>query len=142
MTISQEALKARIALVEQHIRSENRHHLQAIMETFGEEARYDDEPWGDHRVGNDGVRSYYEDLILALPDLQIEVHRRHVSDNHIVLEVEISGTHTAALSSTSTAMATDGVHPWVPAGGRTRRKSSAAAPISVERRGPWASRAA
>lgn len=93
MTIAQETLRARIELVEQHIRSENLHDLEAIMETFGQEARYDDEPWGDHRVGKDGVRSYYEDLIRALPDLHTDVQKRHVSDDHIILEVEISGTH-------------------------------------------------
>lgn len=94
MTNTEEDLKARIELVEQHIRSENLHDLEAIMGTFGEDARYDDEPWGDHRVGRDGVRSYYEEMIQALPDLQIDVRRRHVSDEHIILEVEISGTHT------------------------------------------------
>lgn len=94
MTVTEEVLNARMKLVEQHIRSENLHDLEAIMDTFGEEPRYDDEPWGDHRPGKQGVRSYYEDLIRALPDLQIEVHRRHVSADHIILEFEISGTHT------------------------------------------------
>lgn len=73
MAIREEILRARIELVERHVRSENLHDLEAIMETFGEAARYDDEPWGDHRVGRDGVRSYYEELIRALPDLRIDV---------------------------------------------------------------------
>lgn len=93
MTIRGEALRARMELVERHVRSENLHDFEAIMETFGDGARYDDEPWGDHRVGRDGVRSYYEELIRALPDLRIDVQRRHVSDDHVILEVEISGTH-------------------------------------------------
>ena len=29
------------------------------MATFGDDARFDDEPWGDHRQGRDGVRSCY-----------------------------------------------------------------------------------
>jgi steroid delta-isomerase-like uncharacterized protein len=94
MIKAEEDLKARIELVEQHIRSENLHDIEAIMGTFGEDARYDDEPCGDHRVGRDGVRSYYEEMIQALPDLQIDVQRRQVSYEHTILEIVISGTHT------------------------------------------------
>lgn len=94
MNVTEEVLGARMQLVEEHVRSENRHDLEAIMDTFGEEARYDDEPWGDHRRGRNGVRSYYEDLIRALPDLRIDIRGRHVCADHIILEVEISGTHT------------------------------------------------
>lgn len=84
---------ARMALVEEHVRSENRHDLEAVMATFGAAARYDDEPWDDHRQGLEGVRSYYTELMKALPDLVIDIERRHVSGDAIVLEVVISGTH-------------------------------------------------
>src|SRR6187549_2345189 len=87
---------ARLALVEQHVRSENLHDLKAVMATFGAEARYDDEPWGDHRVGREGVRSYYAELLRALPDLVIDVVQRHVAADGIILEVEIRGTHRGA----------------------------------------------
>jgi steroid delta-isomerase-like uncharacterized protein len=87
---------ARLALVEQHVRSENLHDLEAVMATFGAEARYDDEPWGDHRVGREGVRSYYAELLRALPDLVIDVVQRHVAADGIILEVEIRGTHRGA----------------------------------------------
>ena len=86
----------RIAVVEEHVRSENRHDLEAVMATFGASARYDDEPWADHRNGLDGVRSYYTELMRALPDLVIDVLRRHVSEDGIVLEVAIRGTHLGA----------------------------------------------
>ena len=88
-----ERLDARVATVEQHIRAENRHDLDGVMATFGVGARYDDEPWDDHRHGYDGVRSYYTELMHALPDLAIEVNRRHVSSDGIVVEVAIRGTH-------------------------------------------------
>src|SRR5438094_4175133 len=55
--------------------------------------RYDDEPWGDHRTGRDEVRSYYSELMRALPDLAIEVKNRHVAPESVVLEVTIRGTH-------------------------------------------------
>ncbi len=38
--------QARTAVVDEHIRCENRHDLDAMMATFGMDARYDDEPWG------------------------------------------------------------------------------------------------
>lgn len=88
-----ERTEARVAVVEEHVRCENRHDLEAVMATFGAKARYDDEPWGDHRIGRDGVRSYYTDLLRSLPDLSIEVRHRHVAADSIVLEVTIRGTH-------------------------------------------------
>ena len=89
-------VQARIALVDEHIRCENRHDLDAVMATFGADARYDDEPWEDHRKGRDGVRSYYAELMRAVPDLSIEVKQRHVSFESVVMEVTIRGTHLGA----------------------------------------------
>ena len=63
------------------------------METFGEHAWYDVEPLDEQYDGRDGVRTYYEDLLGALPDLQIDIHRRHVTDEAVILEVTMSGTH-------------------------------------------------
>jgi len=90
---NQDARLARIALVEQHIRLENAHDLEGVIHTFGDTARYDDEAWGEHYTGGDGVRQFYEPLMKALPDLEIEVQHRHVTDEAIVLEVMIRGTH-------------------------------------------------
>jgi len=90
--IFRDRLAARIAIVEQHVRLENAHDLEGVLRTFGDTARYEDEPWGEHYEGRDGVRSFYEQLMTALPDLEIEVKRRHVTDDAIVLEVMIRGT--------------------------------------------------
>ena len=84
---------ARLALVEQHIRLENAHDLDGVLRTFGETARYDDEAWGEHYHGGDGVRRFYEQLMKALPDQEIEVQRRHVTDDAVLVEVMIRGTH-------------------------------------------------
>jgi steroid delta-isomerase-like uncharacterized protein len=83
----------RIAIVEQHVRLENAHDLEGVLATFGDMARYDDEPWGEHYDGRGGVRQFYEQLMKALPDLEIHVQHRHVSEDAIVLEVTIRGTH-------------------------------------------------
>lgn len=83
---------ARISIVEQHVRLENAHDLNGVLATFGETAHYDDEAWGEHYEGPGGVRQFYEQLMKALPDLEIEIQHRHVTDDAVVLEVIIRGT--------------------------------------------------
>src|SRR5437867_3409643 len=82
-----ERIQARMAIVDEHIRCENRHDLDGVLATFGIDAKYYDEPWGDHRTGRDGVRSYYTEFLRALPDLDIEVKQRHVAAESVVVEV-------------------------------------------------------
>jgi steroid delta-isomerase-like uncharacterized protein len=92
-TIPNDRESARIALVEEHIRLENKHDLEGVLRTFGNTPRYDDEAWSEHHKGLGGVRQFYEQLMKALPDLEIDVQRRHVSDDAILVEVVIRGTH-------------------------------------------------
>ena len=84
---------ARMAVVEQHVGYENAHDLDGVLGTFGNTAHYDDEAWGEHYEGAGGVREFYEQLMKALPDLKIEIQKQHVSDDSVVLEVMIRGTH-------------------------------------------------
>ena len=84
---------APIAIVEQHIRLENEHDLDGVLLTFGKTARYDDAAWREHYEGGNGVRQFYEQLMKALPDLEIKVQRQHVTDDAVLLEVMIRGTH-------------------------------------------------
>ena len=46
----------RLSLVEEHVRLENAHDLDGVIQTFGDAARYDDEPWNLHYEGRDQVR--------------------------------------------------------------------------------------
>jgi steroid delta-isomerase-like uncharacterized protein len=91
--IPRDRASSRIALVERHIRLENEHDLEGVLSTFGDTARYDDEPWGEHFSGRDGVRQFYQQLMNALPDLKIQVQRQHVAADAILVEVLIRGTH-------------------------------------------------
>ena len=84
---------ARLQIVDEHIARENDHDLDGILATFGRTARYDDEPWDGHYIGRDGVRTYYQSLLRALPDLRIEVQQRYASEDAVILEVIISGHH-------------------------------------------------
>lgn len=76
----------RIAIVEQHIRCENDHDLEGVLRTFGETAHYDDVPWSEHYSGRDGVRLFYEQLMKALPDLEIGVQRWHIAEDAVSLK--------------------------------------------------------
>ncbi|HXY31154.1 MAG TPA: ester cyclase [Gemmatimonadaceae bacterium] len=86
-------VRAQIALVQEHVARENAHDLPGIMATFGNRAWYDDEPWGEHHEGRDAVQGYYEDLLVSLPDLRIDILRCLASEEGIALEVRITGTH-------------------------------------------------
>lgn len=85
---------ARLALVKEHVRCENEHDLEGILATFGDRAGYEDRGWQEDYAGRDGVRSYYEQLLEGSADLHIDIRREHVTDDEIILEVVISGTHT------------------------------------------------
>jgi steroid delta-isomerase-like uncharacterized protein len=88
-----DCIRARLEVVEEHVRRENAHDLPGLMTTFGHQAWYDDEPWGEHHDGREAVRRYYEDLIAALPDLHIDIVHRLAAEDGVALEVRISGTH-------------------------------------------------
>jgi hypothetical protein len=45
-TTLSDSIRARLDVVEEHVRRENAHDLPGIMATFGHQAYYDDEPWG------------------------------------------------------------------------------------------------
>jgi len=92
-SIPSDKKSARLALVHEHVRLENEHHLEGVLSTFGKNANYEDEAWGDRYAGRDGVRWYYEQLIAALPDLEIKVLKEHVTEDNVLLEVLICGTH-------------------------------------------------
>jgi steroid delta-isomerase-like uncharacterized protein len=92
-SILKDRQSAWISIVEQHIRLENEHDLEGVLGTFGETARYDDEPWNEHYNGRDGIRQFYAQLMKALPDLEIVVQRRHVAEDTVIVEVRIRGTH-------------------------------------------------
>jgi steroid delta-isomerase-like uncharacterized protein len=92
-SILKDRVRARVALVEEHIRHENAHNMEAVLRTFGPTAHYDDAPWGEHYEGRNGVRAFYDQLMQALPDLEIDVQRWHVTEEAVLVEVVIRGTH-------------------------------------------------
>jgi steroid delta-isomerase-like uncharacterized protein len=91
--VNGEASSEKIRMVRDHIRLENAHDLAAVMKTFGSSARYDDEPWDEHHMGQEAVRSFYEQLLRAVPDLEIAISNEHVGSEAVIIECLIRGTH-------------------------------------------------
>ena len=90
---TEERAAARLQIVDEHIGRENEHDLAGIMRTFGATARFDDEPFNAHHVGHEEVRAFYSGLLQALPALKLDVQRRHVAIDAVVLEVIVRGQH-------------------------------------------------
>lgn len=93
MTPKSETIRARLNTVDEHLSSENSHDLAGIMATFGSQATYEDRAWDEQYHDHAGVRSYYENLVRGVPDIHIEVLRKHITEENIILEAIISGTH-------------------------------------------------
>jgi steroid delta-isomerase-like uncharacterized protein len=93
MMIPRSTMSARLRIVDEHVGLENEHNLDGIMGTFGDAASYDDEPWDAHYMGRQEVRAFYAQLLRAMPDLHIDVRRRHAAEDAVVLEVIIRGRH-------------------------------------------------
>jgi steroid delta-isomerase-like uncharacterized protein len=86
----------RVKLVEEHVQAEVVHDLDAIMRTWGRSPSFDDVAWEEQWSGRDGIREHYDELLKAFPDLGIEVHKRHLTEDTVLLEVTVSGTQTGA----------------------------------------------
>jgi steroid delta-isomerase-like uncharacterized protein len=90
-TMDESRVAARIKLVDEHVRAENEHELDGTMATMNEAPLF--KLNNDEISGRDGVRKFYADLFQGFPDFHVDVTRRHVSDEAIILEATISGTH-------------------------------------------------
>jgi steroid delta-isomerase-like uncharacterized protein len=86
-------INARIQLVEKHVRLENLHDLDGILDTFAPDARFDDEPGTTIALAVIRFTSTIS-RFAAAADFRIEVRNRHATGEAVILEVTISGTHT------------------------------------------------
>ena len=91
--LSPAELEARIKLVDEHVKAEVERDLDAIMHTWGKSPWFEDVPFGEKWYGRDEIFEHYKELLAAFPDLDIEVHKRHVTDEFVILEVTVTGTH-------------------------------------------------
>jgi steroid delta-isomerase-like uncharacterized protein len=80
-------------VVEEHLQCENLGDLDGVMGTFGETPSYDNAPMCERHEGQVAVRAFYAELFQAIPDLRIVTKQRHLSEEAVILEVLIEGTH-------------------------------------------------
>ena len=87
-------IDARLKLIEEHVQAEIDNDMDRIMATWGASPWFDDVGWEETWSGRDGIREHYEELLGAFPDMDIQTVARHVTDEAVILEVVVTGTHT------------------------------------------------
>jgi steroid delta-isomerase-like uncharacterized protein len=92
MAVDAELRANREALVIEHMESENRHEFDVTMGTF-EHPRYELIATGDVFDGQEEVDRYFEETRAAFPDQRNELIAMHHSDDAVIVEAMLYGTH-------------------------------------------------
>ena len=91
--MTEQEIRCRMELVEEHIRVENAQQMDELIDTFSQNPHF---VLNSQRTdGRDGVQQLYADLFRGFPDLKSVVKSQYVSREGIVLETVLSGTHRA-----------------------------------------------
>ncbi len=86
----------REALVREHMESENRHEFDVTLGTFAH-PRYEIIPTGEIYDGPEEVRRYFEQTRAAFPDQRNELIALYHSDDAVIVEFWLKGTHRGPL---------------------------------------------
>ena len=78
--------------VREHMESENRHEFDVTLATF-DHPRYEIVPTGDVYDGTDEVARYFAETRAAFPDQRNELIALHHSDDAVIVEFWLRGTH-------------------------------------------------
>ena len=92
MTVTDEVRSKREALVIEHMESENRHEFDVTLETF-DHPRYELIATGDVHDGPEEVMAYFQETRTAFPDQRNELISLHHSDDAVIVEAMLYGTH-------------------------------------------------
>lgn len=96
MTASKALRALREAIVLEHMESENDHEFETALSTF-DHARYEIIATGQVIDGRADVAAYYEKTRRAFPDQRNTLIELHHSDNAVIVEFELEGTHLGSL---------------------------------------------
>ena len=88
--------QSREAVVREHMESENRHDFDTTIGTF-EHPRYELIATGDVHDGEAEVRAYFDETRTAFPDQRNEPLAFHHSDEAVIVEFLLRGTHLGPL---------------------------------------------
>jgi steroid delta-isomerase-like uncharacterized protein len=86
----------REAIVLEHMESENRHEFDVTIDTF-DHPRYELIATGDVHDGPQEVAAYFEETRRAFPDQRNELIALHHSDDAVIVEAMLYGTHEGPL---------------------------------------------
>ena len=86
----------RLAIVREHMESENQHRFDVTMATF-DHPRYEIVPTGDVYDGPEEVARYFEITRSAFPDQRNENAVLRYAEDAIVVEFDLLGTHRGEL---------------------------------------------
>jgi steroid delta-isomerase-like uncharacterized protein len=89
---SEQLRERREAIVREHMESENVHDFDTTIATFGH-PRYELIATGDVFDGEQAVRAYFAESRTAFPDQRNELIALHHSDDAVIVEAMIYGTH-------------------------------------------------
>jgi steroid delta-isomerase-like uncharacterized protein len=92
MAPSEELRRTREEIVVEHMESENRHEFDLTLETF-DHPRYELIGTGDVYDGPEEVARYFEETRTAFPDQRNELIAMHHSDDAVIVEANLYGTH-------------------------------------------------
>jgi steroid delta-isomerase-like uncharacterized protein len=86
----------RLAIVREHMQSENTHDFDVTMATF-DHPRYEIIPTGEVYDGTAEVATYFKTTRTAFPDQRNENTTLRVADDAIIAEFDLLGTHQGEL---------------------------------------------
>ena len=86
----------RVAVVREHMESENRHEFEVTLTTFAH-PRYEIVPTGEVYDGEEAVRGYYGATRAAFPDQRNVLRAMYHGDNAVIVEFDLLGTHRGPL---------------------------------------------
>jgi steroid delta-isomerase-like uncharacterized protein len=92
MTVTEDVRQQREQLVVEHMESENRHEFDVTIVTF-DHPRYELIGTGDVYDGPEEVARYFEETRTAFPDQRNELIAMHHSDDAVIVEANLYGTH-------------------------------------------------
>jgi steroid delta-isomerase-like uncharacterized protein len=96
MSTTADLRERRLAVVRQHMQTENAHDFDATLSTF-EHPRYEIVPTGDIYDGPEAVAEYYRTSREAFPDQRNENTTLRAADDAVIAEFDLLGTHRGEL---------------------------------------------
>ncbi len=95
-TPSDDLDQLRLAVVREHMESENRHEFDVTLATF-DHPRYEIIPTGEVFDGPEEVSRYFQTTRAAFPDQRNENARLTPAENAVIAEFDLLGTHRGEL---------------------------------------------